>query len=542
MSLATVHAQPHNKSLAPEPNLSLAVPSLGRVEPSTSFHATVYTPTLPSTSGSPYLKSISAALASKGDPVSSSPKQSGASELLGAKHEVPFAPPARIVHKEIDYSISSPGAKRSAATFNGTTDTLRRAHSTGQIERSHFHGVDSRQVHRGNAEGARSRDARKVLTPPQKTAQIHEVHANRLGVYFSSQDSSPARSSHPPLGDGNGWGPDPSQKDSHLIVRKVPRCEKENRDWLEGLAQQHSRHCGSSEYNEYDDGFSEAHGQIYEPLGFAGAPDPCSPRNITNGELQKWQNVSAHECTRIKKAAERNKELIRSRIRYLAQEEDKQLQTLQDFLRRAAIIENGRQRYAEKQVTNHQIRAAKVRDMVIKQEVVNQASTENRERLQRVREGRQMRLEEKKFLARQKRAWSEDAIRKRREKEQRGTVAKMERASMSRKDHEDWLRVCRPREKKEFIARLHSEKEEHRQLAFQEARLAEEELWDLEMEESKRLERLNDSQTALQAVLAELQHTFGSSLFDQATLINGKCPALLKNSTQKQQIELQMKR
>lgn len=193
-----------------------------------------------------------------------------------------------------------------------------------------------------------------------------------------------------------------------------------------------------------------------------------------------------------------------------------------------------------KKVAQRQIQVTKERDIVIKQEAVNHAVIQKRESVQRVREGRAQRLDEKRLLTRQKRAWSEDIIRNRREDEQREVVVKQDQASAIQKDRvEAWLQVCR--EKADFIARLRSEKEAHRQLALQEAKVEEDKLQDLETEESKWLDRLKNSRTATQAALAELEHTFGSSsslqtalklkkqssLLDQAKLLNGEGPSAL---------------
>ena len=43
-------------------------------------------------------------------------------DLMGARQEFTFAPPARIVHKEINYSATAPGVPCSAAQFNRTTE------------------------------------------------------------------------------------------------------------------------------------------------------------------------------------------------------------------------------------------------------------------------------------------------------------------------------------------------------------------------------------------------------------------------------------
>lgn len=275
---------------------------------------------------------------------------------------------------------------------------------------------------------------------------------------------------------------------------------------------------------------------------FRGASGASTPRDATNWEMERWTNVTAHESTRIKKAAERSQQLIKSRIRYLAREEEKQWRTLEDVRRRAVIIEDGRQRYVEKKVAHRQIQTAKEREFVLKQENVSAAIVQERARVQRLKEVRQKGLDEKRLLTRQKRAWSEDIIRARREEAENEVVQKMERASMIQRDRvTSWLQICR--EKADCIARLRSEKEEQRLVAAREAMLEEEKLQDLEGEEMKWIERLKNSRTATQSALAELEHTFGTSsslqtalklkkqgsVLDQAKLLNGETPPMIKN-------------
>lgn len=355
MSSAILQAQSQSESLALVPALSLHVPSLGQAAPSTGLNGAVSNTMVMPTSGQPGLTSTSGAVVNKGAPASSSTRAP----------DFTFAPAPRIVHKEIDYSIHAPGAKRGAAQLNRTTerssfpetgsspvrdqsltirtspsqhqsvvevgefldsrnenrsfggacadfpntlrtDTLRRNHSTGTIARAQFSGVDAR---RGNAEGVRTRDARRLLTPPRNHAQSPDAREDWYGAYFASQrrndfglestvamtssenmpslaelreqrrnnvkistrtSSVPARDSvastrhenglsrsknaksparpRPPWGAGSGWG-----SGSKMVPKSAHQAQKwykENQHWLEELAQQQKRSESASSFLE----------------------------------------------------------------------------------------------------------------------------------------------------------------------------------------------------------------------------------------------------------------------------------------------------
>merc|ERR1719316_784609 len=72
------------------------------------------------------MRMTSVAVANKGNPAnsgSSSPqKPNSRKDLLVASKQFTFAPPARVVHKEIDYSTTVPVAPRGTAQLNRTPE------------------------------------------------------------------------------------------------------------------------------------------------------------------------------------------------------------------------------------------------------------------------------------------------------------------------------------------------------------------------------------------------------------------------------------
>lgn len=215
--------------------------------------------------------------------------------------------------------------------------------------------------------------------------------------------------------------------------------------------------------------------------------------------------MTVHAVARMKKAAEANAQLIENRISFFQREEDKMWRDLEEVKRQASTIEDGRVRTMEKKLADRAIAHAKERDVLENRLRASQALTERRN-AQSVKDRN---AQQKQDAANGQRKLAMQNLRQKHLDEAQLRLRNSEKAvAIQRARLESKLKENR--EKEERFRRAREQQDADKRAFAQDFHELEAKIPMLEEEETKCLQRLQNSRLVTQNVLEELEGTLGS--------------------------------